>query len=239
MATALKRSQTANFKGLAIKAQQLMDNTGAAVDMTTLTGMAGTVNTIKSTSGNHLLLNSGTTATDQAGKTVRINSITGTGTANSFIGFQSKPAQGASNANGVTGGEISPRINDTFTGGTIIGLHVDAYLKGTTGNLSGDVRALNLELVTDDAGARNVAGNVNAIRIRAAFSAGTVSGLISVIRVETMETQTGSEQWGYLFDLTGTSGGWGSSGTPGTQAGFLKLRVNGSDKWVQLFSSAS
>src|SRR3990170_2298395 len=69
---------------------------------------------VVATAAQHLAVNSGTTATDVAGKTVRINSITNIGTANSFIGFQSKPAVGAATANDVIGGEISPRVNDTF-----------------------------------------------------------------------------------------------------------------------------
>jgi hypothetical protein len=84
--------------------------------------------------GQNLQLNSGPTGTDQAGETVRINSITNTGTANSWIGFQSKPAQGASTAQNVIGFEVSPRLNNTFalTGsGSIIGAHVDAYLRAT------------------------------------------------------------------------------------------------------------
>ena len=56
------------------------------------------VNDPIASSADHLELNSGLTSTDLAGKTVRINSITNTGTANSFIGFQSKPAVGASTA---------------------------------------------------------------------------------------------------------------------------------------------
>lgn len=193
----------------------------------------------------HYFVDSAVTSTDVAGKTVRINSITNTGTANSFIGFQSKPAQGAASANGLTGCEISPRLNSaialTGAGGTIIGAHIDCYLKGTTGNIGGDVRALNLELVTDDAGARDITGQVNGIRMRMAFSAGTVSGAISAIRIEKAEAQTGSEQWGYVLDLTDVNGLiWDDDfGTePSTAAGGFKVRINGSDRWVQTYSGA-
>lgn len=41
MATALKSHQTMDFKRLAIQAQQLKDNTGAAVNMTELTALTG------------------------------------------------------------------------------------------------------------------------------------------------------------------------------------------------------
>jgi len=204
----------------------------------------GQVETIIPQAGQNLLINSGVTATDLAGKTIRLNSITNTGTANSFIGFQSKPRQGASTAQNTIGCEISAQISDTFatTGsGSLIGAHVDVYLRGTTGAIAGDVRGLQIELVTDDAGARDITGEVNGIRMRAAFSAGTVTGAISAIRIEKMETQTGSEQWGYVLDLTSVNGLiWDDDfGTePSTAAGGFKVRINGQDRWVQIYSSA-
>src|SRR3990167_6207213 len=86
-----------------------------AITCTSITPSAGIVPSssgIVPASGQHLVLNSGTTSTDLGGKTVRINSITNTGTANDPIGFQSKIGQGASTAKNVIGAEISPRLND-------------------------------------------------------------------------------------------------------------------------------
>ena len=200
------------------------------------------LNTVASSAA-HLALNSGTTATDVAGKTVRLNSITNTGTANTMIGFQSKPAQGAATAQNVIGGEISPRVNDTFAltgGGTLIGLHVDAYLKGTTGDVAGDVRGMQIELVTDDAGTRTITGDVVGLRMRAAFS-GTISGDMVAIKIEKAEAQTNSKQWEYVLELEGDNGLiWGSG--YGTEAssenGSFKVRVNGADRWVKLYDAA-
>ena len=192
-----------------------------------------------SNTGSHLALNSGLTSTDLAGHTIRLNNITNIGTANSFIGVQVKPAVGASTAQGITGAEFSPRVNDTFalTGtGTIIGLHADAYLKGTTGNIGGDVRALNLELVTDDAGARTITGNVNAIRIRSAFSGTTISGTFVPIRIEAAETQTNSKQYDAVLELPATNGAvWGVKGsdyTPAQPRAKIKVLVNGVAYWL-------
>ena len=124
-------------------------------------------------------------------KPVRLRSQTFTGTlSGSIIGFQAKPGAGANASASVIGCEVSPRISNTFTGTTIIGGHFDCYLKGTTGDLSGDVRGVQIELVTDDAGTRTITGNVNGIRMRMAFS-GTVSSLISAIRVEKAESLNG------------------------------------------------
>lgn len=218
---------------------QLDDGSGA----TLIASGPITLTTLVATSGQHMAINSGTTATDMAGKTVRINSITNIGTANSLIGFQSKPRQGASMANNVIGCEVSAQISDTFalTGsGSIIGGHVDTYLRGTTGNIAGDVRGMQIELVTDDAGTRTISGDVVGLRFRAAFS-GTITGDMVAIKVEKAEAQTGSTQWEYVLELTDVNGliwddDWGTE--PSTAAGGFKVRINGQDRWVQCYSGA-
>ena len=206
-------------------------------------GGSTTDTVIRSNVSQHLLINSGESATDMGGKTIRLNTVTNTGTANSLIGFQSKPRQGAAMANNVIGCEISAQISDTFaltSSGTLIGAHVDCYVRGTTGNIGGDVRGMQIELVTDDAGTRTISGDVVGLRFRAAFS-GTVTGAISAIKIEKMEAQTGSVQWEYVLDLTDVNGLiWDDDfGTePSTAAGGFKVRINGSDRWVQCYSTA-
>ena len=181
-----------------------------------------------------------------AGKKILINSFTSTDTASSIMGFQSKPAAGASTGQNVIGCEISPRVNDTFalTGtGTLIGAHIDAYLKGTTGNVGGDVRGAQIELVTDDAGTRTISGDVIGLRMRAAFS-GTITGNMIAFSVEKAETQTNSKQWEYLFELTGDNGLiWRDDyttevSTAGSVAGAIKVLVNGADRWIALYNTA-
>lgn len=195
---------------------------------------------VVATSGQNLAINSGTTATDVAGKTIRLNSITNIGTANSFIGFQSKPAVGASTANDVIGGEISPRVNDTFaltTSGSIIGLHVDAYLKGTTGNIAGDVRGVQIEMVDDTGSSRTVSGNVAHIRIRSNISY-TVSGKYSVIRVENEE---GTKAMDALFQFTTGSGCLvEANGTVGgTQNQAVKILIGTTTYYIPLHTAVS
>lgn len=174
-------------------------------------------------------------------KPVRINSRNYT-TSGDNIGFQSKPAQAANGAD-IKGGEISPRVNSGFTlSGTIMGLHVDSQLKGTAaGTISGDVRGLNIELVTDDAGTRDITGNVSFIRLRGAFSAGTVSGKITAIRIEKLETQTNSKQFDAVLELPSTLAGvWNNAPAtePTTADGYIKVLVNGAARYIQLYSGA-
>ena len=175
--------------------------------------------------------------------TLRLNSRNYTQTSGNTIGFQSKPAQAAGSSGNVIGCEISPRVNDTFalTGsGSLIGAHIDAYLKGTTGNVAGDVRGAQIELVTDDAGTRTISGDVIGLRMRAAFS-GTITGNMIAFSVEKAESQTNSKQWEYLFELTGDNAlVWRDDYTTEvtTLAGAIKVLVNGADRWIPLYSGA-
>ena len=185
----------------------------------------------------HMILN---TVSDN--RQVRINSRSFVQATGDSISFQSKPSQTVTTTGSVFGGQISPRLQSGVAAGNIIGFDVNADLKGTAaGTVSGDVRALNLELVTDDAGTRDVGGNVNFIRMRAAFSAGTISGKFVPIRIEKAEAQTGSEQYGAVLELTSTVAGvWNDApGTePTTADGYIKVFVNGNARYIQLYSGA-
>ena len=175
-------------------------------------------------------------------KTIRLTSRNYSQATGSSIGYQSKPAQTITSTGSVIGGEVSPRVNNGVALANIIGLHVDAYLKGTSaGAISGDVRGMQIELVSDDAGTRVLSGDVTGLRFRMALSATSVGGVISAIKIEKAEAQTNSQQWEYVLDLTGVNGLiWDDDFTnePGTAAGGFKVRINGSDRWVQTYSSA-
>src|SRR3990167_4415882 len=207
-----------------------------------LFGKMGGVSAVRARTSQHLALD--TTSDD---KNVRINSRNFPATTGDAIACQIKPACSVTKtADGLKGLEVSPRVNSGIAmagaSGTVIGIHSDVYLKGTAaGTIAGDVRALNLELVTDDAGTRTVSGEVNAIRIRAAFSA-TITGAFCPIRIEKAETQTGSAQWEYVLDLTGNNDLiWDSdySTEPADENGGFKVRINGADRWVKTYSTAS
>jgi len=178
---------------------------------------------------------------------VKINSRNYTQTSGDSIGFQAKPAQSVTSTGTIQGGQISPRVLDDIDVGTIIGLHVDAYLKGTTAKtISSDVRALNLELVTDDSATNTVGGNVDAIRIRAAFSATTITGTMVPLRIEGAEAQTNSQQWDAVLELPSTVAGvWNDDPTTelnnpgGTVKGYIKVLVNGQAKYIALYDAGN
>lgn len=175
-------------------------------------------------------------------KPVKINSRNYTQTSGNSIGFQVKPSQTVTTTGEVIGGEISPRLQNGINAAVIKGLHVNVDLKGTsTRTISGDVRGLEVELTTSNSGTSTIDGYVTGLRFRSAFSATTLTGEFSAIRFEFPEAQTNSQTYDEVFQFTGTIPlVWNN--TPGTEPstadGYLKVEVNGTDRWIQLYSSA-
>lgn len=187
-------------------------------------------------------------ATQNLSKTVRLNSQTDSATVSGdMIGFQSKPRSGASGTQTVYGSQVSAQVSNGIAVANVVGGVHDVYLRGTSaGSISGRVSALDLELVTDDAGTRDITGSVAALRIRKAFSAGTVSGIQSAIRVEKPEAQTNSENYDGLLDLTGKGGDMWSDDPAtelnlpgGTVKGYIKVIVNGAARYIALYEKGN
>ncbi len=186
--------------------------------------------------------------TQNLSKTIRLNSQTDSTTlTGNLIGFQSKPRCGITRtSDSLIGAEIGPSVSDgvvmTGASGSVIGLHAEFYLRGTSaGTIGGNCAVLELEQVTDDGGTRDVTGYVTAIRIRKVFSAGTVSGTQSAIRIEKPEAQTGSESYDCVLDLTGTvTGCWHDTDADSgdTEAGYFAVKINNNKRYVLCYSDA-
>ena len=174
---------------------------------------------------------------------VELNTRNFTQTSGDSIGFRAVPTQSVTSTGTVFGGQVTARLADDIDMGNLIGLHADAFLSGTTAKtVSGDIRALQLELTSTDAGTNTVSGDVNAIRIRAAFSATTLTGDMVPIKIEVAESQTNSQQWDAVFELTGANTGiWASgaaSGVGDTEDGYFKIIINGAAQYVLTYSDA-
>ncbi len=176
------------------------------------------------------------------GNPLRLNVRNYINTSGDTSAFQIKPAQAATSTGQLKGGEISPRFLDGVTAASIVGLHIDIDLKGTTAvTTSGDVRGLELELVTSDSGTRTISGYVTALRIRSVFSATAITGNFTAFRIEKPEAQTNSQTYDAVFDFTSTIPlVWNDDpGTePSTAAGYFAVIINGATRYVQLFSTA-
>lgn len=181
--------------------------------------------------------------TQDLSKTIRLNSQTDSTTASGdLIGFQSKPRTGVAGTQNVIGCQISAQVSNGIalsSSGSVIGGHFDVYLRGTAaGTIAGDVRGLQIELTTDDAGTRDITGYVTALRIRKVFSAGTVTGKQSAIRIEKPEAQTGSESYDCVFQFTDSIADvWAATGDKtGTPAGYIAVMFDSTKKYIQTYT---
>jgi hypothetical protein len=179
----------------------------------------------------HLLLY---TKTD--GKTVRINSRDFTATSGSIIGSQSKPAASVTGTASVIGGETSPRFNDGIAGTNIIGKHIDVYLKGTTGNLSGVARVLELEAVSDLNSVRTIAGDLMFARGRMNMSC-AVTGDVSFIRVEAAEDSLKWDCFAKLDEETNLAAKTGSPAALPANTGYIRVKVGDTFFKIPLYAS--
>jgi hypothetical protein len=222
-------------RGVAFRFRCSLYTSGTAV--TTLT-LVDEITEGQASSGGDLELNAGKSQQDLKGNTVKLNSITNRGTDQSFVGFQSKPSQGVSTAHDVIGAEVSPRLEDgvALSAGSIIGMHIDAYLKGTSaGTIAGDVRGLQVEIVSEAGGTRAITGDVTAIRIRSDLISGTITGKTQAIKIE--KPASNAKQYDAVLTLASTTSGvWSDSLTTATASGFIKVLVNGQVRYLQLYS---
>jgi hypothetical protein len=176
--------------------------------------------------------------TDNPNEPILINSRPYMRATGNAIGFQSRPQQVVPTTGYVIGGEVIPRVASGIAAGGVIGFHASAYLQGDTGNIAGDMRALQAELITDITGNRTIAGHMTCLRCRSNITAAAVTGMISAIRVEIAE----SLAWDCVLELTGDYGANGiwdctDVNVAGTKRGAFKVVVGGQDRWVRLYDS--
>lgn len=160
--------------------------------------------------------------------TLRFNSRNYTQTSGDSIGFQSKPAQTVSSSGSVFGAQISPRLNSAvaLTGsGSIIGLHVDTYLKGTAGDVAGEVRGLQVELVDDNSAGRTVTGDIVGIRFRSNLSCANTGDQVA-LKVENGE---GALKWDAFAKLEEETGKFAKHTAAGValpaDVGYIRVKV--------------
>jgi hypothetical protein len=111
---------------------------------------------------------------DRDDKVVSINSRDYNQTSGSGVALQVKPNQATDGTSSIRGLEVQPRFASAIGGGDLVGANISAILKGTTGNLTGNVHVLELE--TDFNGGssptRHIGGDVTMIRFSGDFPSG-------------------------------------------------------------------
>lgn len=181
-------------------------NGGAGGAITITAGAGGTTVGGTAGSGGHVTIKSGLSgAVGVSAGTIRLNSQNFTQTSGDIIGFQSKPAAAANGTATVYGCQISPRFADAAGGVALVGVQADVILKGTSGNLSNDVRAFQSQITDENAAGRTISGTTSNYWAWQQLAAHTFTGGVFVMHVKTHGGATAYT--GFLkVDATGTGG---------------------------------
>jgi len=128
------------------------------------------------------------------GKQVRLQYRDFGTTSGDFYSMVVKPGLNVTGTAVLIGACMSPRFQDGVGGNTLIGLECDPILKGDSGDLTGDVRALQLQATDENQAGRNVAGDIEMLRMWQQLIC-TCDGDVVGIR---METAGGALAWDYF-----------------------------------------
>jgi len=119
----------------------------------------------------------------------RINSKDYPSATLSSTGVQIKPNKSVTGSGSVTGLEVAPRFADACAGGSVVAIKADPALKGTSGNITGGVVAVeaNIDLGSDTS-TRTVGGDIAAFSTFLSLPSGIVhtAGLNTVMKVRTV-----------------------------------------------------
>ena len=179
---------------------------------------------------NHVLINS-----VKDGKNVRINSRNVTQTSGDHSGVQIKPNQTVATAS-ITGLEVSPRFASAIDGTNLVGIKCDPVLKGTTGDIGGQVVGVQVNIDFGISGSRTITGDIAAFETFLAIpsSGMTFSALVTVMRVRTVNIRA----WDAFlnFDDANTGATTDSDKTGNTKSHTLKVYVGSSLFHAQLYA---
>lgn len=173
-------------------------------------------------------------------RNVRINSRNYTQTSGDASGVQIKPNQTAATAS-ITGLEVSPRFASAIAGTNLVAIKADPVLKGTTGNIGGQVTGVQVNIDFGISGSRCITGDVSAFETFLAVpsSGMTYSGRVAVMRVRTVNIKA----WDDLFNFDDANTGAAVVSANGmnkdpcgcAEAGFLTMRVAGTSYQIPFY----
>lgn len=170
-------------------------------------------------------------------KRIRLNSRNYAATSGDLMAFDSRPRANASGTQTVIGCFLGPGANDTIALGNIIGLLSDVYLKGSSGNISGDLRALQGQITDENLGGRTIGGTACILDAWQQLAAHTFDGGVYVINVR---AGGGATPWSGFAKLPDDSQ-VAAKGTPTATlpANTAYIRVKIGDTFVRLAGYAN
>jgi hypothetical protein len=168
-------------------------------------------------------------------RNVRINSQTYTTDA-SIIGLLVKPRAGVELTNRIAGIEVSPGINDSFAGTSVSGIISNPLLKGTTGDLSGEMRAFEGKVESDTGSTRTVTGPVSVFQANQAMH-GTVTNGVYVMDVNAGGGNVAWSGFALLPDDDQVASKDASWTDDGAGVGWIKVKVDDTVGYIKLYDA--
>ncbi len=168
-------------------------------------------------------------------KPVRVNSRDYDSVNTNNIGMQCKPNQAVTGSASITGAEFSPRYADGIGGGQIRAIAASPFLKGTTGNLSSNVVAVEAEFSLGSNSTRTITGGVHAMRvILDAAGTMTVTGKKSVFKID---APLAAGDWDYLIQLDSPNLLVAATNSVIDHA--IPIRVGSTNYWIGVYDATS
>jgi len=169
-------------------------------------------------------------------RTVAINSRDYTQATGDSIGMQVTPNQTVTTTGEVFGAQFKPRLAAGISGNTVNGLGIDSEVKSGAGNLSDDLRGINVYLGATGSG--TITGNAAIIRARAEIAA-TVTGQVCFADIENSEGAVGWEAFVNFSAALGThTMTTNTDKTGNAKSGTIKVVASGTLYHIQLYANA-
>lgn len=167
---------------------------------------------------------------------VELNSRNFTQATGDSIAAKANPSQTVTTTGAIYGLQISPRVQDGVAAAALVAVQGAPVFKGTTGTISGDVRAFEASIdLNDVSGTRTVSGTVSALyAFLQAPNGGTYTGGLAVLHVAAENTK----KWDFLLKAEATNGFVVvGAGTYSTSDGYFLVRVGASTYRVPFFTA--
>jgi len=179
--------------------------------------------------GGHLALE-----TVEDTKRIRLNCRDYEATSGDIFAFDVRPRANASGTQTIHGMFLGPGYNDGVAGANLIGLIADCYLKGTSGNLSGDIRAVQGQVTDENSAGRTIDGVTSMFDAWQQLAAHTFTGGVWVI---TVRASGGATPWsGFAtFPDDGAIASDGEDKSGGT-VGWIKVKIGSKTGYIQVES---
>jgi len=167
-------------------------------------------------------------------KQVRLNCRDYAQTSGDSIGFQSRPRASVSGTQTVYGGQFAPGYNDGIGGNSLVGLVADCYLKGSGGNLSGDIRAFQGQITDENSPGRIISGVSCILDAWQQLAAHTFTGGVYVLNVR---AAGGATPWSGLMKLIDDGGNIAdlASAVTGNPTGVIKIKVGDTEGYIPMY----